>query len=65
MLSNDVYDADSEPESTSKTYLGDLDIVGSYRTTLIKLYRLTMKGIAYGAFKNKLKNYKRITPKII
>jgi hypothetical protein len=56
MLSNDVYDADSEPESTSKTYLGDLDIVGSYRTTLIKLYRLTMKGIAYGAFKNKLKN---------
>ena len=63
VLSGDVYDANNEPEAASKAYLKTLDIAGSHRAALIKLYQLTTKGIAHDAFENKLQELLKNNPK--
>ena len=63
VLSGDVYDANNEPEAASKAYLKTLDIAGSSRTAVIKLYQLTTKGIAHDAFENKLQELLKNNPK--
>ena len=62
VLSGDVYNANNEPEAASKAYLKTLEIAGSYRTALIKLYQLTTKGIAHDAFENKLQELLKNNP---
>jgi putative PEP-CTERM system TPR-repeat lipoprotein len=63
VLSGDIYNANNEPEAASKAYLKTLDVAGSSRTALLKLYQLTTKGIAHDAFENKLQELLKNNPK--
>jgi putative PEP-CTERM system TPR-repeat lipoprotein len=63
VLSGDIYNANNEPEAASKAYLKTLDVAGSSRTALLKLYQLTTKGIAHDAFENKLQELLKNDPK--